>query len=295
MMQIRITLVRILLDAKDLINVVERSKPVKLEELDAWLRTRGSSVVYSLCNVRGLAGPIGIDPVHIPRIKTYLDELEELPHCYISAYIDLMELRSAVRCFKADTEYRPIDPYVLRFDQVFPPFADAARETYQFSDVVHDLWRACPHIFEPQPKAHKLQALAMATDRQKPRIKGSALAKSPSDPIYETLVSKLSVTPEQATEIVKWVSTKPSRCPGLWLIRAVGAAMSQDRSYRARKDDIFDMAEMITIPYAEAATVDRTTLHYFSVASRSLKQFGAAGAHIPKVFRNLAELMEALG
>lgn len=284
---------RILLDAKDLINVVEHSNPLTLSDFDTWIRKRNSSLVYSLCNIRALAGPISINQVHLPRIKTYLDKLEELPHSYISAYIDLMELRSAIQCCEAGTEYMAVDPYVPRFDQVFPPFANPGKRIYPLSEIVHDLWRTCPQIFGVQQKAYKLQTLAMGTDRQKPKSKGTALAESPSDPIRETLVAKFSVTAKRADEVAAWVSAKPLRCPGLWLIRTVGAAMSQNTSYRARQDDTFDMAEMMTIPYVDVATVDRTTLDYFSRAKRSLSQAGAVEEQTHKVFRNLEKLMHA--
>jgi hypothetical protein len=59
---------RVLLDTKDLINVVEHSKPVSLADLESWLKTKGARLVFSLENIRALAGPLGSDPASLPRI-----------------------------------------------------------------------------------------------------------------------------------------------------------------------------------------------------------------------------------
>jgi hypothetical protein len=287
------TFMRILLDAKDLIDVLEHSKPVTISEFDAWLRRRSGSVVYSLCNIRGLAGPIGFNESHIPRIREYVDRLEHLPHCYIRTDIDLMELRSALRSFEAGREYEAIDPYVPRFDQVFPPFANSDKVVYPLWEIVHDLWKACPQIFRPQTKAHKLHKVAMSMDRDKPQARSPQPAEPPSEPIREYLMLKMSVTPERAAEVASWVAVSPFRCPGLWLVRTVGSAMSQNRNYLARKDDIFDMAEIMAFPYVDAATVDRTMLDYFSRAIRSLSRTGSPAKQTPRVFRKLQDLMES--
>lgn len=255
---------------------------------------RSSTLVYSLQNIRALAAPIGAETSQLSRIRGYVEQIEQLPHCYISPDIDLMELRSALRCFEANKEYEPIDPYVPRFDYVFPGFADRQRLIYPLWDVVRDLWEACPQIFGPQLKAHKLQALAMAVDRDRPQTGRSRVAVPPSEPIIEFLVLKTSVTRERAAEIASWIAAVPSRCPGLRVIRAVGTAMSQNRHYLARRDDVFDMSETMAIPYVDAATVDRTMLDYFSRATRALINTGSTPNENFKVFRSLADLLKEL-
>jgi hypothetical protein len=286
---------RILLDAKDLINVVEHSKPLTISDLDAWLRQRNSSLVYSLENVRALAAPIGIDPAHLSRIRGYVEQLDELPHCYVTSGLDLLELRSALVCFEASKEYESIDPYVPRFDYVFPPFANPDRLIYPFGDIVHDLWKACPRIFEPQTKMHKIQAMAMSMDREKSQSGRSRPAQAPFEPILEFLVLKMPVTQERAREVASWVARNPSRCPGLWMIRAVGSAMSQNRGYSARKDDVFDMSQIMVVPYVDAATVDRTMFDYCLRAEKSLDLADSVSRKSTKVFRNLQDLIQAMG
>jgi hypothetical protein len=283
---------RILLDAKDLINVVEHSNPVKLSEFDGWLRTRDAELVYSLVNIRGLAAPLALGSSFLPQVKDYLDSLESLPHCFVTSGIDLLELQRALDCFDAGRGYVAINPYVPRFDYVFPPFANPAKLYYPMRDSVVDLWRACPNVFQPQPKYHKLQALGMSIDRDRMAARQSSLEPS-SEWIVEILTLKMNVEEERATQVASWIAANPLRCPAMWLARAVGFSMSQNQGYAARKDDTFDMAEMWTIPYTDAATVDRCMLDLFSRAMRNLGLKDDSAGPRAKVYRSLSELMAA--
>jgi hypothetical protein len=283
---------RILLDVKDLIKIVEHSKPVKLSEFDSWLRTRNAELVYSLVNIRGLAAPLDLGSSYLPQIKDFLDRLESLPHSFVASGIDLLELRRALDCFNAGKEYLAVNPYVPRFDYVFPPFAHPTKLYYPMRESVIDLWRACPTVFQPHPKYHKLQALGMSMDRDRMEARQSC-SEPPSEWIVEILTLKMGVAEERATQVASWIAANPVRCPAMWLARAVGFSMSQNRTYAARKDDTFDMAEMWTIPYTDAATVDRCMLDLFSRAMRHLGRKGVSAGPQARVYRSLSELMAA--
>lgn len=283
----------ILLDAKDLINVVEHSNPVTLSEFDDWLRARDADVVCSLVNIRGLAAPLALGSWFLPQVKSSLDRLESLPHCFVTSGIDVLELQRALECFDAGKEYVAIDPYVPRFDYVFPRFANPRRLYYPMRDSVIDLWKACPNVFQPQPKYHKLQALGLSMDRERMAARQSS-SEPPSEWIVEILTLKMNVEQERATQLASWIAANPLRCPAMWLTRSVGFSMSQNQRYAARKDDTFDMAEMWTIPYTDAATVDRCMLDLFSRATRNLRRKDKLAGPRAKVYRNLSELMASV-
>jgi hypothetical protein len=283
---------RILLDAKDLIKVVEHSNPVKLSDFNDWLRIRDAKLVYSLMNIRGLAAPLAYGSSFLPKTKDLLDRLESLPHCFVTSGIDLLELQRALDCFEAGREYVAIDPYVPRFDAVFPRFAKPTKVYYPMRESVVDLWRACPSVFQPQPKYQELQTVGMSMDRDKMAARQSSSEPS-SEWIVEILALKMNVPEERGTKVASWVAANPLRCPGMWLTRAVGFAMSQNQTYAARKDDTFDMAEMWTIPYTDAATVDRSMFDLFTRAKRNLERKDASAGPRARVFRSLSELMAA--
>lgn len=283
----------ILLDAKDLINVVEHSNPVTLSEFDDWLRARDADLVCSLVNIRGLAAPLALGSWFLPQVKSSLDGLESLPHCFVTSGIDVLELQRALECFDAGKEYVAIDPYVPRFDYVFPRFANPRKLYYPMRDSVIDLWKACPNVFQPQPKYHKLQALGLSMDRERMAARQSS-SEPPSEWIVEILTLKLNVEEERATQVASWIAANPLRCPAMWLARAVGFSMSRNQRYAARKDDTFDMAEMWTIPYTDAATVDRCMLDLFSRATQNLRRKDKLASPRAKVYRNLSELMASV-
>lgn len=58
---------KILLDSKDLIDIVEYDRPVKLGDFFAYLHDHGSRLVLTFNNVRELAAPLaqGIDAIHV--------------------------------------------------------------------------------------------------------------------------------------------------------------------------------------------------------------------------------------
>jgi hypothetical protein len=109
-----------------------------------------------------------------------------VPHCY-STTIDLQELRAAVRAFEEGSEYQSIDPYVPRFDYVFPPVAQPARPSYPLSEVVSDLFRKCPQIFARRPGLEEIYAFAMSEDRGRLNLRAPVDVGLAFTPFVETL------------------------------------------------------------------------------------------------------------
>jgi hypothetical protein len=281
-----------LLDAKDLIDVVEHSKPVSLADLKAWLKTKSAKLVFSLENIRALAGPLGSDPASLPRIVQYLRDLEALPHCFISCHIDLLELRSALRGYDHGLRYEAIDPYVPRFDFTFHLMAQPSRPNYTMAEAVADLYRTSPRIFSPRPNLQQIHAFALNEDRVRWGV-DRVRYELPKEPIIERLVTELTVPDEKARKIADWIEGDPVRCPGLWLIRAVGSVMSKDRAYQSRPGDVFDMADTMAIPYVEFATLDRAMSHFLSIASSGLNHRRSEPIPRGRVFKSLKELLAA--
>ena len=285
---------RILLDAKDIINVVEHAQPLSINEFRDWLSKRNSVLVYSFENIRALAGPLAIDSSQVGRIVGYLKALESMPHCYISTAIDLLELEAAVRAFEENRKYQSIDPYVPRFDCVLPPAAQPSRPSYTLSEVVLDIFQKCPEIFARRPRLEEAYAFAMDDDRGRQNLKAPVDVGLAVTPFVETLEQKLSVPRKRAEEVASWVAAEPFRCPALRLVRAVGAVISRDLRYAPRRGDVFDMSDIMQIPYVDKATLDRAMLHYFRTAVRQLEPKGNLGYASDGVFRNLSELLVAL-
>jgi len=282
---------RILLDSKDLINLIEHSKPLSVPEFNDWLGRKHGTLVYSMQNIRGITGPIGMNALHVARIRRYLDDLEQLPHCFIRADIDSGELESAARCFIADREFETINPYVSRFDQVLPSFAGYGRPTYRLRDTVSDLWKKHPILFQTRPDLQAMFGLGLSISRTRPPKFLIASEPALLASIADSLQSQHGLDSTTANDVARWIEADASRCPGLRFIQALGVAMSNNTTYAARRDDMFDMSQLLALPYVEAATVDRTMLDYVSRARNVTRRVKGDLTTLPPTFRDLQTLL----
>jgi len=107
---------RILLDSRDLINLLERDRPITAAAYAEFLRTHGHLNVLSATNVREFASPLATGREFM-EIRGFLQALDAFPHeCIKEAAIPGDELASAVRCFERGIEYEPAGVFVRRWD-----------------------------------------------------------------------------------------------------------------------------------------------------------------------------------
>src|ERR1700738_619603 len=103
---------RLLLDSRDLIDLVEHGRPVSVPNFDRYLRGGNHAIVLSCANVRELAGPLAVVGDFL-RIRPSLQSLEQLPHTYIrEAPIPAYEIRAALEAFNAGPAYLDCNVYV---------------------------------------------------------------------------------------------------------------------------------------------------------------------------------------
>lgn len=86
---------RILLDAKDLINIVEHDLPVSVADFRQWLRDRDSVAVLSFTGISDFVGPAFPNNAFLEK-RVLLQKIETLPVVYIrEGTIVQDELRAA--------------------------------------------------------------------------------------------------------------------------------------------------------------------------------------------------------
>ena len=107
---------RILLDTKDLLDLVQRHAPVSLSVFHEYLTSNSAELVLTFTAVREMASPL-VDGADVLKVRGIFRKLESLPICYLrEATVTADELRMAVTCFEAGDEYRGPCPYVQRWD-----------------------------------------------------------------------------------------------------------------------------------------------------------------------------------
>src|SRR5437867_3439920 len=107
----------IYLDTKDLINILENSKPYSPNKFQAYLRRCGHALVVSFSHIREISAPL-LESSTRNNVMTLLNRLETLPLRFINdGRIDLLELNEALNAFVEKREFSSINPFVNRFDE----------------------------------------------------------------------------------------------------------------------------------------------------------------------------------
>jgi hypothetical protein len=283
----------ILLDSKDLINLVEHEKPCPFSEFARRITERGFVVAYSFANIRELAAPDAAERGASLRIRTYLDTLEGTSHCFLSDVTLLKaEEKSATASYSARKEYEPINPFVSRLDYVFPSFAKPHIKDYHLADIVSDMFKQQPELFRPAAKHVAAFTSALSLDRKCAKTAGSRKIRSDLEEPLAWFLRGESIPRGGAAGLAAWIWESPARCPGMRLLREAGKAMSRNASYMAWGGDIFDLSQLSAIPYVDALTLDRAMVDLYSRVERVLSELSPPFKHGCKVFKNAEAILE---
>ncbi len=207
---------KILLDSKDLIDVIEHDRPIRLEEFRAYLNDHRCSLALAFNNVRELAAQ-GIDSLHV---RSLLQKLETLPVSYLAEMlIPSEEVKEAVRAFNSAIEYNPINPWVSRWDETIPgPRPPVGKMLIlRLDEIVLDIAREDASVFagyDPYEQALRQQ---FETDRNIPasaRVPEQNFPKMIGRFIEHYGIEKPTRPIE---DFAAWVYDDHRRCPGLRL------------------------------------------------------------------------------
>ena len=121
---------RILLDRRDLIAVVERQRPITPQQADEYLRSNGHELVFTFTNISRVCGPLATGSESSPFDPSC--RLERLPHTYLKEVpIFAAEIQAAVRAFNSGTDFQIPPMYGDRWDQTLAPLSEGRRSTVE--------------------------------------------------------------------------------------------------------------------------------------------------------------------
>lgn len=287
---------RILPDAKDLINLVERAEPLGLREFHGWLEQNEAKLVLTLTNVLEFAAPLGQDADRLG-VRANLQALESLPVCYLSAAIVQDELRSAVRAFDSGAPYQPIDPYVRRWDEVLvlaEPSVAGMYVNYRLDEIVFDVWRGNRTIFERFRSNAPMWRELMAVSRDVTTGKFSRAQEDTYWILIERHLTSNSISPPEdgVQAFSRWLYSDPRRCPGIRVLYEVLRELQQNVGDKPKDGDLGDLAYVPAIPYVDAITLDRRMASYCKNASSALKRDFAECEYTGRIYLSFRELMD---
>jgi hypothetical protein len=286
---------KILLDSKDLIDIVEHDRPVKLEDFLNYLNDHDSSLVLTFNNVRELAAPLaqGMDALHV---RDLLQRLETLPLSYLGEVnIPTDEVKQAVRAFNSATEYNSINPRVSRWDETIPGPKPAVGKMLilRLDEIVLDIARVDASVFSGYSFYKDALRQQFENDR---RIPSSARVPEHNFPkVVGRLIEHYGIEKPNASvdDFAVWIYKDPRRCPGLRLGYEVFHELLKNVGDKPEAGDIPDISHINAIPYADAATLDRRMHGYCSQVSRKLQKVQSAIDYADRIFPDLKTLLSA--
>jgi hypothetical protein len=290
---------RILPDARDLINLTEHGQPVAPDVFCEYLQANQHQIVLSFTNIRELAGPLARRGDFL-QVRRWLQALEAMPHLYLQEVsIVGREIESAVQSFNSGIEYRPINIYVTRWDRTLMMPRGQQRAEYdrfvglRLDNIVYDMFRGRPQVFAP-PEEHLPRLIhQFEQDRERTRV-GVSTPRGHFINAFRRHAQSFGIQLPVGREedLARWVYTSPTRCPGTRLHHETYRQLMANVADIPEVGDFSDLAHIFSVPYVEAATLDNRMRAYCTQASRRLSGLPGGVDYRDRLYRDLAELMQ---
>jgi hypothetical protein len=287
---------RVLLDSKDLIDVVEHGRPISNVDFAEYLQSRNHQVVLSFTSVREFSGPLLVNGDFL-HLRWLLQQIERLPICYIrEGRIEHQEITTAKRCFDSKKEYESINPYVRRWDETLFLGKSVAEilVNLRLDDIIFMIWRSDPNnLTFPTAYGERLRNQFEEERKLMPPVRKS-LKRNFIDNVKRDIVAYSMFTDDKDVEaFAKWIYSDPHICPGFRLHYEAYHEVLANKKDIPLDSDIPDFAHIYAIPYVDAITFDRRMTHYCITISNKLKKAASDLNYADYIFPSLKAFLEA--
>ena len=280
---------KVYLDSKDIIQILERSDPFSKEEFEAILSNGNHELVLSFITVMEISQPLLYENAS-SNVCMLLNQIEELPHTFIhSSPIFRLELEEAFRAFSNESEYNNISPpFSNRFDTVVDIHGNPATKLYlrySLAEIVWDL-HSGNALKDPDVHAENLRKFFEADRALDPK---PSLEESFTITLERhTKRYNLEIPKELIKDMFSWIYNDPNRCPSIRLAFELWHKMTKNTTDTPKDSDLNDMNNISHLPYVDTMTVDKRMYEYISQVIASLQvDYGE------KVFKKVQEMTEA--
>jgi hypothetical protein len=287
--------VRILLDAKDLINVVEFGRPVEIAAFDSRLKRNGAVVALSLTSVSDFVGPVFSAGGDWLNMRALLQKLETLPVVYIREGLIIRdELNLALSAYQAGREPSGLDPYVSRWDETGYWEGESEIKVLvglRLDEIVYMGRRVIQSYKAGTPRL----AAKLRWERSLPLSERLPLRDIFVNAIPDRLrAHRIAASAVDLRAFGQWLWSAPSRCPGLRLHFEAYHQIRKDEAMPLQDGDIADFAQIAAIPYADLSTVDKRISDVVRKAFRKLGKNDAKTDLSSRVFTKIDDVLAHL-
>ena len=287
---LRAKYMRIYLDSKDIIDMLERSEPCSIEQFGNVLRVGSHELVLSLTTVIEISKPL-LYKKATTNVMRLLYQIDESPHTFIhSSRIVPLELEEAVLAFGNDREYRSILPsFVNRFDIIVDLEANPSTKLYIKYSLAETVWDLYTHgaLDGFDQYADKLRETFLADRMLNPRpsLKGNfVLAIKRASQAYG-----LKIPSDEIESFANWIYSDPSRCPSQRLGYELWHKMVCNIADIPEGSDLEDFLNIGCLPYVDVMTVDRRMYGYICQVAAS-----TGITYDRKIFKNTQKILDII-
>lgn len=278
---------RIYLDSKDIIKLLEKSDPCTTEEFDNFLRNGNHELVLSFVTIMEISEPL-FHKNATTNVMWLLGQLEKLPHIFIhSSIITRLELEEACCAFASGTEYQDIlPPFVERFDITVDLQGNPATEqyiNYPLAETVWDLY-SFGGLGGFNKYAEKLRETFKADRALNPR---PSLKNNFANMIERNIkLYQIKIPLKEVTPFANWIYSNPNCCPSERLGYELWHKMVKNITDIPDDSDLEDFQNIGSLPYVDIMTLDRRMHGYVCQVSKSLSV-----EYERKIFKNTKEVL----
>lgn len=258
---------RVFLDTKDLISVLERGEPCDVNALGRSLVNGSHRLCISVANVRELAAPLVEGDSSGPSVTKTLADLEKLPLTYLREHkVIPLEIIAAMSAYSGGEEPATVTPYSDRFDKAIEEMIPTRLFlNYPLPEIVFDLWQD-PSIFRKRLDHESRLRNVLDADRglgrlPKKKVRFRDTIRRHADSCGISLAQDLN-------RFSYWLYENPLRCPGTRLIFEVFQVFVGDQQAAAEAGHFGDLGHVGCLPYVDLMTLDGQMRSYVESATR---------------------------
>lgn len=299
----------VFLDSRDLINCLEKGKPVDSQELGRILRDRRARLILAMTTLTESFPGSGVPTrADVEAGLALARRLDHLPHTFIRhATIPARELRAAYRAWERnETEkVEGVIPFVDRFYKTLWKPASGTTDLLLDTDETQALDRMTicdqlrvlaihPESFRWNDSYTVRAQTALDEDRAKYGSKRGTRAAFENAIQRYLQAGGMSEPTGGITAFARWLRNDPQICPGWRLGWDTWEEYRSNVTAPLQPGDLRDFSHIGMTPYVTHATADGKWRDLLSRARKRREKDGLPAPYFDRVYSDLAALLTAL-
>lgn len=287
---------RVFIDARDLINIFNHSRPVSASELWVLFTKKGHELILPFSLISELVPADNNDIVTARRFSA----IEALPHVFFQQQaLARQEIAQAAEDVANGRVPRPLRPFVVKFQDLWadgsdPLFHVDLNRTIVMGGLAFQVClvaRQAPHVF------HWSRGEAADVVQTFHRARANRQPLNTKNGFQAAVVRWLRDAGLEAADenslhaFTTMLRENPRLAPGWRLYVEVFDQLTSDRTYKPTVNDLWDLANVTMLPYVDAITLDKNQIDLIRRANSRLAKYDETIRYAERAFASIESLL----